>query len=35
MPTGGSSGAGFLKSSYVSGFNRICVYDQLGSEPGT
>jgi hypothetical protein len=32
QPTGGSSGAGFLKSSYVSGFNRICVYDQLGSE---
>lgn len=22
----------FLKTSYVSGFNRICVYDRLGSQ---
>jgi hypothetical protein len=23
---------GFLKSNYVSGFNRICVYNELGSD---
>ena len=24
--------AGFLKRNYQSGFNRICIYDRLGSE---
>mgnify|MGYP003676401464 len=26
-----SASAAFLKHSYVSGMNRICVYDDLGS----
>lgn len=30
VPAGG--GTGFLKHDYVSGLNRICVYDQVGSE---
>lgn len=29
---GRSQGVAFLKSQRVSGFNRICVYDRLGSE---
>jgi hypothetical protein len=28
---GGAGGTAFLKKSYVSGMNRICVYDRLGS----
>jgi hypothetical protein len=28
---GTAGGTGFLKSSYVSGMNRICVYNRLGS----
>jgi len=27
-----SGGTAFLKSDYVSGLNRICVYDRLGSQ---
>jgi hypothetical protein len=27
-----SRAVGFLNRSYVSGFNRICIYDELGSE---
>ena len=28
---GRAAGKGFLKNSYISGMNRICVYDRLGS----
>lgn len=30
--TGGASGTAFLKSNYVSGMNRICVYNRMGSQ---
>jgi hypothetical protein len=30
-----SPGVGFLKRQYVSGMNRICIYDRLGSEVAT
>lgn len=26
------AGTGFLKGEYVSGMNRICIYDDLGSD---
>jgi hypothetical protein len=26
-----ASGTGFLRKSYISGMNRICVYDRMGS----
>lgn len=29
------TGGGFLKRSYTSGFNRICIYDRLGNEYAT
>jgi hypothetical protein len=29
---GQAMGVAFLKSSYVSGFKRICVYDRMGSQ---
>src|SRR5574337_503737 len=34
VPAGGGVGGGaaFLKREYTSGFNKICVYDRLGSE---
>jgi hypothetical protein len=28
---GAATGTGFLRNSYVSGMNRICVYDRMGS----
>lgn len=33
-PAGGGAalGVGFLKRQYVSGMNRVCIYDRLGSE---
>lgn len=33
QPYGGRAiGVGFLKREYTSGFNKICIYDRLGSE---
>jgi hypothetical protein len=29
---GASVGVAFLKSSYISGLNKICIYDRLGSQ---
>ena len=29
---GGATGTAFLRSNYVSGMNRICRYDRMGSE---
>jgi len=29
---GAHAGTAFLKRQYVSGMNRICIYDHLGSE---
>lgn len=29
---GAASGTAFLKRNYVSGFNRVCIYDRMGSE---
>ena len=31
-PVQSPSVVAFLKSSYISGMNRICVYDRLGSQ---
>jgi len=31
-PAAPSRPAGFLQRSYVSGFNKICIYNELGSE---